>query len=188
MLNLNLGLGGGGFLIARDKDGQTKAIDFREVAPDAASENMYKDNPKESQIGGLAIGVPGEIRGFQKAHELYGKLQWQELFKPSIKLARQGFVVTRELARLMELYKTLILSNPSYRHEFAPDGRLLKEGEILTRQALADTLEAIAIEGPDVFYKVNLTGEVTHDSKVCLKGIHIRPLSRRDYREWRNCD
>jgi gamma-glutamyltranspeptidase/glutathione hydrolase len=66
------GIGGGGFMLVRDADGQYESIDFRETAPAAAYENMYKDYTIGSIIGGLASGVPGEIRGLEYLHHKYG--------------------------------------------------------------------------------------------------------------------
>jgi gamma-glutamyltranspeptidase / glutathione hydrolase len=66
------GIGGGGFMLVRDADGQYESIDFRETAPAAACENMYKDYTIGSIIGGLASGVPGEIRGLEYLHHKYG--------------------------------------------------------------------------------------------------------------------
>jgi gamma-glutamyltranspeptidase / glutathione hydrolase len=66
------GIGGGGFMIVRDKSGKYEVIDFRETAPAAAFENMYKDNVLGSIYGGLSVGIPGELRGLEYAHKKYG--------------------------------------------------------------------------------------------------------------------
>jgi hypothetical protein len=66
------GIGGGGFMLVRDKGGQYEAIDFRESAPAAAYEDMYQGNVNGSIYGGLSVGVPGEVRGFEYAHKKYG--------------------------------------------------------------------------------------------------------------------
>lgn len=66
------GIGGGGFMLVRDSYGQYEAIDFRETAPVAAYENMYKNNIEGSVFGGLASGVPGELRGLEYLHGKYG--------------------------------------------------------------------------------------------------------------------
>jgi gamma-glutamyltranspeptidase/glutathione hydrolase len=66
------GIGGGGFMLVRDSDGHYEAIDFRETAPAAAYENMFKNNAIGSVLGGLASGVPGEIRGLEYLHNKYG--------------------------------------------------------------------------------------------------------------------
>ena len=77
-------------------------IDFRETAPALANKTMYKDNPKAAQIGGLAVGVPGEILGLQEAHSRWGSLPWEELVQPSVDIA-QGWRVDVELAKRMRV-------------------------------------------------------------------------------------
>ncbi|KAI8853371.1 nucleophile aminohydrolase [Chytridium lagenaria] len=97
------GIGGGGFMLLRSKTGDYEYIDFREAAPKAAFTNMYKDDPLKAQIGGLAAGVPGEIRGFEVAHKKYGKLPWKKLFDGAIRISRYGWNVTPMLAKRMKI-------------------------------------------------------------------------------------
>lgn len=66
------GIGGGGFMLVRDENGVYESIDFRETAPAAASEDMYEGNVKGSMVGGLSVGIPGEVRGLEYAHRKYG--------------------------------------------------------------------------------------------------------------------
>ena len=66
------GLGGGGFLLVRDGEGNYESVDYRESAPAAAAEDMYRDNFMGSLLGGLAAGVPGELRGLDYLHKKYG--------------------------------------------------------------------------------------------------------------------
>jgi gamma-glutamyltranspeptidase/glutathione hydrolase len=66
------GIGGGGFMLVRDKNGAYEAIDYRETAPAAAFRDMYEHNPNASVVGGLAVGVPGELRGLEYLHRKYG--------------------------------------------------------------------------------------------------------------------
>jgi gamma-glutamyltranspeptidase / glutathione hydrolase len=66
------GIGGGGFMLVRDSRGDYEAIDFRETAPAAAFQDMYKANINMSVYGGLAAGIPGEVRGLEYAHSKYG--------------------------------------------------------------------------------------------------------------------
>ena len=73
-------------------------IDFRETAPAAAHETMYVGDPNSARHGGLAVGVPGELRGLEKAHALWGSLPWKDLVAPAVKLAK-GWRVQKELER-----------------------------------------------------------------------------------------
>ncbi|CAG8847933.1 688_t:CDS:2, partial [Gigaspora margarita] len=92
------GIGGGGFMLIRSPNGTAEIIDFRETAPLKATKNMFVVTPKNASIGVNSSAVPGEIRGMKLAHERYGKLPWERLFKPSIKLSREGFAIGPELA------------------------------------------------------------------------------------------
>ena len=101
------GIGGGGFMLVRDADGNYETVDYRETAPAAASENMYKDNIIGSVLGGLAVGVPGELKGLEYIHTKYGVstsdlpemhmantfqfLPWDTVVKPAVRVARYGF-------------------------------------------------------------------------------------------------
>lgn len=86
------GIGGGGFMLVRDHQGNYEAIDFRETAPAAAFEEMYNADIQLSIYGGLAAGVPGEVRGLEYVHQKYGKLPWKDVMQGAIKLARDGFI------------------------------------------------------------------------------------------------
>ncbi|PHH80599.1 hypothetical protein CDD80_858 [Ophiocordyceps camponoti-rufipedis] len=148
------GIGGGGFMTIRGPDGQFETVDFREVAPAAAFEDMFGNNSQASMVGGLASGVPGELRGLEYLHSKYGKLEWFQVVEPVVHLARFGFVVTEDLATRMASPDdaSFLTEDPSWALDFAPRGRLLQQGEIMTRKRYADTLEAIALHGVDAFY------------------------------------
>src|SRR3546814_129720 len=92
-------IGGGGFMVYRNTNGEFASLDFREAAPEAATTDMYLDeagNPivDLSLRGQLASGVPGSVDGMVKAHDRYGKLDWAALLQPAIRLAEQGFAIT----------------------------------------------------------------------------------------------
>ncbi|KAI1770774.1 gamma-glutamyltranspeptidase [Hypoxylon cercidicola] len=149
------GIGGGGFMLVRGSDGKYEFIDFRETAPAAAFEDMYTNNTDASLYGGLASGVPGELRGLEHLHKNYGKLSWAEVVMPAVKVARYGFNVTEDLVRYMATVtpnNDFLTDDPSWAIDFAPKGELVKLGETITRKRYADTLEVIAAEGPDAFY------------------------------------
>ncbi|KAF9531606.1 gamma-glutamyltranspeptidase [Crepidotus variabilis] len=152
------GIGGGGFMVVRipphanANSSEIYSIDFREMAPTRANTRMYVDQPLKARYGGLSIGVPGELRGLQEAHERWGSLPWSQLVQPSVKLAA-GWEVDRELGRRIPWFQDLMLNNPDWMAIFAPNGTLLKEGEIIRRTNLSRTLSVIAEEGPGAFYK-----------------------------------
>ncbi|SCV69782.1 BQ2448_1176 [Microbotryum intermedium] len=171
------GIGGGGFMVVRPSTSHVNlnprctepiAIDFRETAPSGSSATMFSPRPDDpsfdaaraSKIGGLAVGVPGELRGLEAAYERCGGgVSWERLFAPSVELARKS-KVGRELARRLNAapfggasMSAWMLEEEGWRELFAPDGELLKEGEILRRVAYADTLETIGRQGASVFYE-----------------------------------
>ncbi|KAG8525933.1 uncharacterized protein KY384_000695 [Bacidia gigantensis] len=166
------GLGGGGFMIVRGSNGSYEFIDFRETAPAAAFEDMYKDNVNASIYGGLASGVPGEVRGLEYLHKNYGKLPWEHVMKPAIKVARNGFTVTQDLVNQEKSavagLDNFLLQDPGFAIDFAPNGTLLGLNETITRRRYADTLEAISKRGADAFY----TGPIANATIQALQAVN----------------
>lgn len=116
---------------------------------------MYTNHTELSISGGLASAIPGELRGLEAIHKLYGSLPWHTLFRPAIKLARHGFTVGQDLASYMgggTAYPFLV-NDPAWAIDFAPDGKLVKLGDLMYRRRYADTLEAVAKRGVDAFYR-----------------------------------
>ncbi|EFY95059.2 peptidase T3/gamma-glutamyltranspeptidase family protein [Metarhizium robertsii] len=161
------GIGGGGFALVRLPNGTYKSVDFREVAPDAAHENMYQGNIDGSKIGGLASAVPGEVKGLKYIHENYGNLRWADVMAPAIKLARYGFPVSKDLVTYMDLTtpNSFFTDEKEWAIDFAPQGHRVRYGEIMTRERYANTLEDIANRGPKAFY----TGHIAEATIRALK-------------------
>ncbi|EMD62047.1 hypothetical protein GGP41_002472 [Bipolaris sorokiniana] len=159
------GISGGGFMLVRSPNGTYEFIDFRETAPAAAFEDMYKNNTVASERGGLASGVPGELRGLQYLHEKYGRLPWKTVIKPAVKVAEKGWRVNEDLVRYMASASNngkdnFFVNDKEFAIDFAPKGRLLQLNETITRKRYAKTLSIIAEQGPDAFYK-GLLAEAT---------------------------
>jgi gamma-glutamyltranspeptidase / glutathione hydrolase len=152
------GIGGGGFMIVRGSNGSYEVIDFRETAPAAAFQDMYNNNTNASIFGGLASGVPGEVRGLAHLHQNYGKLPWKTVMQGAIKTARNGFNVSADLVSYMKqgmasaAVPNFLVDDYNWAIDFAPNGTLLGLGDVITRKRYADTLETIANDGPDAFY------------------------------------
>ncbi|TPX50255.1 hypothetical protein SeMB42_g01391 [Synchytrium endobioticum] len=159
------GIGGGGFMLIRNSDGSSEAVDFRETAPAASNTTMYDHHPSGSRIGGLAVGVPGEIRGFELAHQRHGKLPWARLFHPSIRLCLEGWEVNKILAARINDSISWILTNPNFAEIFAPNGRGLQKGETIRRVQLGLTLQQIARKGADVFYTGYIAKELVAETQ-----------------------
>lgn len=149
------GIGGGGFLIYRPADTsiQPKVINFRESAPAAARKNMYQGNELLAQRGGLSVSVPGEVKGYEDAHRMFGNLPWSDLFEPSIEIAKYGIDCPKELSARLELFGQSFKTDPDWSPVFSPNGHLLRPGEKLIRSQYAKTLAKIAAHGSKAFYE-----------------------------------
>ncbi|KAG9458274.1 hypothetical protein H6P81_002782 [Aristolochia fimbriata] len=161
---MSSGIGGGGFMVFRSaQTGRTQAYDFRESAPLAASLNMYENNPKAKAEGALAMGVPGEIAGLHAAWVEHGRLPWRTLFQPAIKLATEGFLIGACLANYMGYSTDQIMADPGLREVLAPNGNILQQGDVCYNPKLADTLELIAEQGPEVLYNGGIGEKLVRD-------------------------
>ncbi|WP_281980221.1 gamma-glutamyltransferase [Tenacibaculum mesophilum] len=148
-------LGGGGFMVYRKNTGEIGALDYREKAPLAAHKDMYLDSlgnviKNKSTLGAMAAGIPGTVAGVFATHEKFGSLPIQEILKPIIALAKKGVVVTQKQENRIKKYQHYFL-------EVNKDSILFdkpwKKGDTIKYTALAATLERIAKNGRDEFYK-----------------------------------
>ncbi|OVZ92156.1 gamma-glutamyltransferase [Yersinia alsatica] len=152
-------IGGGGFMTIHLADGTDTFINFRETAPAAASADMYLD--KEGKVtkdaslyGYLAAGVPGTVLGMDSAQKKYGKLTRQQVMAPAIKLAREGFILTRADTDILDTTVKRFRQDPeSARIFLRQNGEALQPGDRLIQTDLAETLTAISEKGPDAFYQ-----------------------------------
>lgn len=153
-------LGGGGFMVVRMADGRSVAIDYREVAPGAASRDMFLDAKgaptRESVDGPKAAGIPGTVAGLALAHEQFGSLPWRELVLPAVGLARDGHTLDSYHAEDLQngSERMLKLGNKDsaaiYRR---PSGEPFVAGDRWKQPELAATLQTIAEQGPRSFYE-----------------------------------
>ena len=179
-------LGGGGFMLAWI-DGAAAFLDYREVAPAAASRDMYLDAAGNviadlSLTGHRAAGVPGTVAGLWEAHSRFGKLTWSAVIAPAVQLAEQGFVVPALLAERAAAEDARFTST-----NFAAHFGTLQAGEVFRQPALAATLRRIQKAGPDDFYRgetANLIvaemqrggGLVTHSDLRAYRAVWREPL------------
>jgi len=156
-------LGGGGYMVIRMADGRTAALDYREVAPLAATKNMYVGaNGKltgESTIGPHASGVPGAVAGMTEAHRKYGALPLAAVMAPAIRLASGGFTVDSALFRSLSA-ETYRITGFAGKSVFFPNGAPVPVGSRLIQPQLARTLQSIAQSGSSAFYRGSIADSI----------------------------
>jgi gamma-glutamyltranspeptidase/glutathione hydrolase/leukotriene-C4 hydrolase len=160
----SMGIGGGLFLLHYDrKNEKMTVIDARETAPQNSDMNMFKSSSKTK--GGLSIAVPGEIKGYWQAHQMFGKLKWSELFQPAIEMCNNGFCMPQSQARILKYCESKIMSCDALRETFCNKitNDLYKANNIVKRPKLAKTLEIIAKEGESAFYNGSLTQTIVDE-------------------------
>ena len=150
-------IGGGGFIVHRSAAGQVQAIDYREMAPQGASHDMYLDSAgnvsDKSLTGHLASGVPGSVAGLYEAWKRRGSLPWATLLVPAIRLARDGHRVDAERSGDVASDSDRLVLFPASRQQFLPGGHPPPPGTLWKQPDLARTLQLISDSGPDVFYR-----------------------------------
>ena len=145
-------IGGGGFMTIKMND-EVAFLDYREKAPKAAHRDMYLDENGDvieysTLIGGQAVGVPGTVAGFWKAHQRFGKLPWEELVNPAIKLAEEGFLPAKILVDDIQSMKDWFNDKTNFSKYFLS----INASENFKQPELANTLRRIAKFGADDFY------------------------------------
>ncbi|AQZ13216.1 ECM38 (YLR299W) [Zygosaccharomyces parabailii] len=154
----NSGVGGGGYVVfSSPQEEEHLFVDFRERAPNASHENMFEDCPDCSKVGGLSVGVPGELRGL---YTLYnergsGKVDWYSLIEPVAQLGYQGWEIGEALGASLQLYEPFLMKMSrdwSFVVNSTGNG-VKKTGEWINRPRFADTLMVLARNGSDApFY------------------------------------
>ncbi|MEE8505568.1 MAG: gamma-glutamyltransferase [Kiloniellales bacterium] len=199
-------LGGGGFLLARQADGEAVLYDFfvetplaRRPAPDIDFYPILADfgtATQEFHIGLGAIATPGAIKGLFAAHADLGSLPMARLVEPAARLAREGVPLRPVDSYLFQVVGPILVARPEGRALFTgPDGKLLTYPGTLRQPALADTLEALATEGEELFYRGEIGqrladechaqgGQITMDDLANYRVFKRQPLELR-YRERR---
>ncbi len=178
-------IGGGGFMVIRFNDGRSTTIDYREKAPLKSHEKMFQDStgnilPNLSQEGTTSAGVPGSVAGMIYALEKYGSMNLQEVLKPAIRLAEEGFILDYDLTRSINYFYEDFLKYPSSKKVFKKNGQPLSEGDLFIQKDLANTLKLIAQKGRDGFYKGEVAQKLISQIES-LGGI----MSEKDLEEYK---
>ena len=167
-------VGGGGFMLIRTATGETHTIDYREIAPKAASRDMYKDSQGSlvkgegsSTVGYRASGVPGTLAGFDLAYRRYGsgKIKWRDLVEPARLLARNGYVLSNRVVELLKAYKNTLMLYEDSKSIFLNNGSMFSEGDLLRQPQLAETLMRIEKNGSNEFYTGRTAKMIAEDMK-----------------------
>ncbi|MGH6790669.1 MAG: gamma-glutamyltransferase [Pseudolabrys sp.] len=154
-------IGGGGFMVIHlAKGNQDIAIDYRETAPAAAAKTMFLNDkgnpdPAKSRDSAIGIGVPGTVAGLALAHRQYGSgtFSLAELMAPAIEYARNGVPIEDDTADSLPAARERLARWPASTRIFFKNGAPLAPGDTLVQSDLADTLQAIASQGPRGFYE-----------------------------------
>jgi gamma-glutamyltranspeptidase/glutathione hydrolase len=196
--NFASGIGGGGFAVVwRAKEKRAYALDFREVAPRAATRDMYLDEKGDvvkgaSTRGPRAAGVPGELAGLWELHRRHGKLPWATVVQPALALARDGFPAHDLLVKRVQSHLGDLTSRPLLAAQFLRGARGVLRGETVKRTDLGRTLAIVAKEGAPAFYTGGLAkrlaaaiqkdgGLITGEDLAAYKVVE-RPVLRATYR------
>lgn len=194
-------IGGGGFLVYRDKSGETNTLDFREKAPAKAHQDMYLDSAKDviprlSLDGHLAVGVPGTVDGMVRMHEKYGVLPWKEVVQPAIDLAAKGHILTAIEAEKLNENKTHFTKFNTQKSDFIkPNSGKWKAGELFIQKDLAQTFRLIRDKGRAGFYAGETAnklvaemkrggGIISHEDLKNYKSVWRKPLIG-NYKEYK---
>ena len=165
-------IGGGGFMILHDgRTGKDTAIDFREMAPAAATRNMYLDEQGnvvkgKSLFTQAAIGVPGTVAGLTYALERYGTMKRDALVAPAVRLASQGFPVGETLAGLFAEEREHLNAWDGTRKVFFHDGKVPVTGDVLRNPDLAKSLSLIGRDGAKAFYDGPIGAGIVAEAKA----------------------
>ena len=170
------GIGGGGFMIVRfAKTGETKFIDFREIAPKGANPDMWDVDEKgevisdDKEFGGKSIGVPGSVKGFLYVLEKYGNLDRKTVIQPAIDLANNGYRVSAIMNMDMKNQLNNILKYPATAKIYLKNGKPYNVGDLLKNPDLAKTMEKIVKDGEKAFYEGEVA-EAIVKATVAAKG------------------
>jgi gamma-glutamyltranspeptidase / glutathione hydrolase len=161
-------IGGGGFMLIRLANGKTTFLDYREVAPGKATRDMYigkdgKLNEEASVIGYRSVAVPGTVAGLALALKSYGSMKLADVMAPSIRLAENGFPVSKRLALEFERERPSLQRFALSQRIFLNDGKMFQPGDTLRQPQLAATLKRIARNGAAEFYSGETARAVVDD-------------------------
>ena len=179
----NGNIGGGGFMTVKLENGNSFTLDYREMAPEAASRNMYLDGEGniikgKSRYTHFAAGVPGSVDGLLKAWRDYGSgnISREQLLNPAINLADNGFKLSKYEAERFNKNEDRLSKHPETKRIFTRDDREWKEGDLFLQEDLANTLKRILKNGRDGFYKGKTADLIVKEMETVGEWINYNDL------------
>ncbi|XP_026996137.2 gamma-glutamyltransferase 5a [Tachysurus fulvidraco] len=169
----SMGLGGGVIFTIRDKTGKVKVINARETTPKGFKADLLSEC--SNVTGAHWVGVPGELRGYEYAHRLYGRLPWRHLFEPTISLAKRGVKISFMLDQYLPVLKEQ--QTALSRLFMYPNGTLKKEGDTVKFEKLTETLQKIADRGAEEFYSGDVAHALVRDVQAAGGNLTLEDLS-----------
>ncbi|KAL1132133.1 hypothetical protein AAG570_010090 [Ranatra chinensis] len=182
----SMGLGGGFMMTTYSREsGKAHSLIARDAAPLAATADMFAANLQLSQTGGLAVGVPGELRGYWEAWLKFGRLKWSEVIEPTIELCRDGYHMTKHQYDMLTFRPKAIEEDPLLREAFVNPhtGEYYRPGSLIKLTKICETLKIISEEGGDAMHNGSLTKLLVEDIRE--KGGIITEEDFNNYKaEW----
>lgn len=183
------GIGGGGFMVIRfAKTGETKFIDFREIAPKNATPDMWKLDKdgkvinNEKAVGGKAVGVPGEVKGMLYALEKYGTMSRKDVIQPSVELAENGYEVSAVLSRDIKNKYDMIEMFPETSKIYLNEGFPYEVGETIKNPDLANTLRKIIKNGEKAVYEGEIAKAIVKSAQDAGGPLTMEDMQNYDIR------
>jgi gamma-glutamyltranspeptidase/glutathione hydrolase len=200
------GVGGGGFILyLNPKDNILTSIDARETSSNTTKENQFLDNNNkplnygQAVFMGTSVGVPSLLKGLALLHQKYGTLEWKKLFLPTIRLAKEGFIISPRLHTLIVKDPFLLKNTNASKYFFDKDLNPLPIGYLLKNPELAKVLEEVSIHGVEKFYEGEIAKDITravnqHSTPGGLNGDDLKNYQAVErkvvcgpYRSWKIC-
>ncbi len=163
------GIGGGGFMVVKMADREDAVmLDYRETAPRKATPEFYYNHPEKTfdeltEYGPYAMGVPGAVAGAELALEKFGTMTLKQVLQPSIRLSREGIVVSGKLHGMIVDNYEILAEFPPTAAIYLKDMLPLEEGDLLINEDLARTFEKIAEHGTKVFYEGEIAEAIVNE-------------------------
>ena len=200
------GVGGGGFILyLNPKENILTSIDARETSSNTTKENQFLDNNNkplnygQAVFMGTSVGVPSLLKGLALLHQKYGTLEWKKLFLPTIRLAKEGFIISPRLHTLIVKDPFLLKNTNASKYFFDKDLNPFPIGYLLKNPELAKVLEEVSIHGVEKFYEGEIAKDITravnqHPTPGGLNGDDLKQYQAVErkvvcgpYRSWKIC-